>query len=140
MTPTGRVNYKPVATPTPRLAEAKSSGPPAEYFSLTHDTNTRFQTAFINLKNDFKLKECPRVWGIKSPLCQDSYVFEPKDELTCDRVIKRYGLNKNEIMQRGLLKGLCSDSTMKSNAAIEIPKDYFEEIMAKSKAAAEEQK
>jgi len=74
--------------------------------------------------------------GIKSPWCQDSYVFEPKNELTCKGVIERYGLNKEEIVQRGLLKGLCGDSETKSNAPIELPKEYFDKVMKEHQATA----
>ena len=122
--PTRKVDSKPI-----QQAGATPSGPPSIYFDVTSDINERQQTIFNNLKNDFKPKECSSFMGIKSPWCQDSYVFEPDKEVTCGDIIERYGLNKDEIVQHGLLKELCGNSEAKSNAPIELPKEYFDKVM-----------
>lgn len=133
MTPTGKVSSKQFTPPATKkvvsapVQQAKTvqSGPPSIYFEVTHDTDERHQTAYNNLRTDFKLQECPKYkfW------CKETYVAEPKNELTCNSAIERYGLNKDEVNQRGLLKELCSNSEMKSNASIELPKDYFNMVL-----------
>lgn len=131
MAPTGKVAAKPIAKPTPQPSsigrEVKRTVPPPEYFLLTNDTDTAAKRkAIYNNLQDFKLTKCSKysIW------CK-VYVAEPENELTCKSAIERYGLDQSEVTKLGLLENLCDGSDRKTNASIKLPKDYFEQLLAK---------
>lgn len=133
MAPTEKVAARPIERPALQppstRKEVNPTVPPPEYFLLTHDTNENSKSIYDRLRQDFKFKECQKFLGIFS--CEGSYVFEPKEELTCDKVIQNYGLDRNDVKKLGLLQNLCDGSDKKTNAPVELPEGYFNQLIAK---------
>ena len=53
------------------------------------------------LTGRLELKKCPRIFGIKAPLCEDEYVLHPKDGQTFGDAKNRYGILDGYFREHG---------------------------------------